>query len=50
MSIILLKHPPNFYIVGKSASACVDATNVASLGTTYDVTCWMAVFQSVMVS
>jgi hypothetical protein len=48
MSDVLLKHPPHFYIVGKSASASGDMTNAASLGTAYDVTSGMAVFQSVI--
>lgn len=48
MSDVLLKHPAHFYMAGKSASANGDATNAASLGTTYDVTSGMAVFQSVI--
>lgn len=48
MSDVLLKYPPHFYIVGKSASANGDVTNAASLGTACDVTSRMAVFQSVI--
>lgn len=48
MSDVLSKHPPRLYIAGKSASANGDATNAGSLGTTYDVTSGMAVFQSVI--
>jgi hypothetical protein len=47
VSDVLLKHSPHFYMAGKSASANGDATDAACLGTTYDVTSGIAVFQSV---